>query len=79
MMRPITKYTKQVVSGNNIPSIVREAFRISQQERPGAVHIELPEDVAAEDTNEQLFDVAVVRRPAPDHKAIYAAIEISQL
>ena len=28
MMRPITKYTKQVVSGNNIPSIVREAFRI---------------------------------------------------
>jgi acetolactate synthase I/II/III large subunit len=78
MMRPITKYTKQVVSGNNIPSIVREAFRISQQERPGAVHIELPEDVAAEDTNEQLFDVAVVRRPAPDHKAIDAAIEMIQ-
>ncbi|MFT7033678.1 MAG: acetolactate synthase-1/2/3 large subunit [Cyclobacteriaceae bacterium] len=78
MMRPITKYTKQVVSGNNIPSIVREAFRISQQERPGAVHIELPEDVAAEDTNEPIFNVPSVRRPAPDHKAVDAAIDMIQ-
>lgn len=78
MMRPITKFTKQVVSGNNIPSIVREAFRISQQERPGAVHIELPEDVAAEDTNEPIFDVPSVRRAAPDHKAVEAAIDMIQ-
>ncbi|MEQ6119639.1 acetolactate synthase large subunit [Reichenbachiella sp. MALMAid0571] len=78
MMRPITKFTKQVVSGNNIPSIVREAFRISQEERPGAVHIELPEDVAAEDTNEVLFDVQAVRRPSPDHKAIDSAVEMIQ-
>lgn len=78
MMRPITKFTKQVVSGNNIPSIVREAFRISQQERPGAVHIELPEDVAAEDTNEPIFNVPSVRRPAPDHKAVDAAIDMIQ-
>lgn len=78
MMRPITKYTKQVVSGNNIPSIVREAFRLSQQERPGAVHIELPEDVAAEDTSEPIFAVPGVRRAAPDHKAVDAAIDMIQ-
>jgi len=78
MMRPITKFTKQVVSGNNIPSIVREAFRISQEERPGAVHIELPEDVAAENTDERLFDVPSVRRPSPDHKAIDSAVEMIQ-
>lgn len=78
MMRPITKFTKQVVSGNNIPSIVREAFRISQEERPGAVHIELPEDVAAENTDEVLFDVPSVRRPSPDHKAIDSAVEMIQ-
>lgn len=78
MMRPITKFTRQVVSGNNIPSIVREAFRISQLERPGAVHIELPEDVAAEDTDEPVFETPAIRRPAPDHKAIDAAVEMIQ-
>ncbi len=78
MMRPITKFTRQVVSGNNIPSIVREAFRLSQLERPGAVHIELPEDVAAEDTDESVFETPAIRRPAPDHKAVDAAIEMIQ-
>ena len=77
MMRPITKFTRQVVSGNNIPSIVREAFRRSTEERPGAVHIELPEDVAAEDASEKVFNVpSVNRRPAPDHKAISAAVQM---
>lgn len=76
MMRPITKYTKQVVSANNIPSIIREAFRLASEERPGAAHIELPEDVAAESGDEPLFNVPSVRRPAPDPKAIKEAIEM---
>ncbi|MEP2023526.1 MAG: acetolactate synthase large subunit [Reichenbachiella sp.] len=76
MMRPITKYTKQVVSANNIPSIVRESFRIASEERPGAAHIELPEDVAAEMADESVFDVPQVRRPAPDPKAIKEAIQM---
>jgi acetolactate synthase-1/2/3 large subunit len=51
MMRPITKYTHQIASGHNIPARVREAMRNAEGERPGAVHLELPEDVAAEETN----------------------------
>src|SRR6202011_1982249 len=39
----------QIVSTTTIPTIVREAFRIAQQERPGPVHLELPEDIARED------------------------------
>jgi acetolactate synthase-1/2/3 large subunit len=35
MMGPLTKYTKQIVSGDNIPSRVREAFRMAEEERPG--------------------------------------------
>jgi acetolactate synthase-1/2/3 large subunit len=66
LMRPITKFTRQIVNGNNIPSVVREAFRISMEERPGAVHIELPEDIAAEDTEERLFEVVGYRRPDAD-------------
>lgn len=78
MMRPITKYTAQVVSGDRIPSIVREAFRIAHDERPGAVHIELPEDIAAEDTSGQLLPASMVRRPIAEYKAINKAVEMIQ-
>jgi acetolactate synthase-1/2/3 large subunit len=47
-MTPLTKMARQIVSTTTIPSIVREAFRVAQQERPGPVHLELPEDIAGE-------------------------------
>ncbi|TPN32258.1 acetolactate synthase large subunit [Mesorhizobium sp. B2-3-3] len=46
-MKPLTKLSRQIVSPKMIPSLVREAFRIAQEERPGPVHLELPEDIAA--------------------------------
>jgi acetolactate synthase-1/2/3 large subunit len=45
-MTPLTKMTDQIVSTATIPTMVREAFRVAQQERPGPVHLELPEDIA---------------------------------
>jgi acetolactate synthase-1/2/3 large subunit len=51
-MAPLTKMAHQIVSTATIPSIVREAFRVAQQERPGPAHLELPEDIAAEETPE---------------------------
>lgn len=47
-MTPLTKMARQIVSPASIPTIVREAFRVAQQERPGPVLLELPEDIAAE-------------------------------
>ncbi len=47
-MKPLTKLSRQIVSGPTIPTLVRDAFRVAAQERPGPVHLELPEDVAAE-------------------------------
>jgi len=47
-MTPLTKMAQQIVSPATIPTIVREAFRVARQERPGPVHLELPEDIAAE-------------------------------
>src|SRR5580692_12862349 len=47
-MTPLTKMARQIVSPATIPTVVREAFRLAQQERPGPVHLELPEDIAAE-------------------------------
>src|SRR5258707_14164618 len=37
MMRPITKFTTQIVDARKIASLVRESFRVAQEERPGAV------------------------------------------
>ena len=76
MMRPLTKYTCQIVSASIIPSRVREAFRLAEEERPGAVHLELPEDIAAERTAAVLYSRDRVRRPGPDDKAIYKAVEM---
>jgi acetolactate synthase I/II/III large subunit len=47
-MKPLTKLSRQIVSATMIPTLVREAFRVAQQERPGPVLLELPEDIAAE-------------------------------
>lgn len=76
LMKPITKYSEQVVDGNNIPSMVREAFRLTMQERPGAAYLELPEDIAEEDTDASIFDVVGHRRPDADHAAISAAVDM---
>ena len=76
LMRPITKFTKQVVHGNTIASTVREAFRIAMDERPGTVHIELPEDIAAEEADEHLFTVTTTRRPDADTHAIDNAVDM---
>lgn len=75
MMKPITKFTKQIVNGNTIPALVREAFRVAAEERPGAVHLELPEDIAREETDTQIFEVNSIRRPVADKEILNLAIE----
>lgn len=57
MMKPVAKMSRQIVSGNTIPSLVRESFRVAQREKPGAVHLELPEDIAAEETSAKPFTI----------------------
>jgi acetolactate synthase-1/2/3 large subunit len=78
MMRPLTKYSKQIVNGNTIPSIVRDSFKIAIEERPGAVHLELPEDIAGEDTFADVIPVNKVRRPEAEEKAIKRAVQMIQ-
>jgi acetolactate synthase-1/2/3 large subunit len=47
MFAPVTKWNAQIVRPTNTPEIVRKAFKIAQTEKPGAVHIDLPENIAA--------------------------------
>lgn len=76
VMKPVTKFSKQIVYSENIPGLVREAFRQAEEERPGAVHLELPEDIAKENVEEDLFEIEKVRRPIADEKAIAKAVEL---
>ena len=76
MMGPLTKFTRQLVSGANVPSRVREAIRLAQEEKPGAVHLELPEDIAAEQVDERPIPASLVRRPVAEAKAVAAAVEM---
>jgi acetolactate synthase I/II/III large subunit len=73
MMGPITKYTHQLASADNIPSRIREAFRLGQEEKPGAVHLEFPEDIAHEQTDSTPIPKSNARRPVADEKSIRAA------
>src|SRR6201988_306843 len=51
-MRPITKMARTIVTGASIPALVRDAFRVAIEERPGPVLLELPEDIAGEETRD---------------------------
>jgi acetolactate synthase-1/2/3 large subunit len=63
------------VSGDNVPSRIREAFRLMERERPGAAHLELPEDIAAEDSKAHVIPKSRTRRPIAEEKAIKLAVE----
>lgn len=79
MMKPVTKHAMSIVSGERIPYILENAFRIAEDEKPGAVHLELPEDIAGEDVPEKysLVDLKTrkIRRPVADYKAIPELIQ----
>jgi len=72
-MRPLTKMATQIVSAPSIPTLVRDAFRVAQQERPGPVHLELPEDIAADEAAADIIPPHVVELPVAPAVAIERA------
>ena len=76
-MTPLTKMAHQIVSPATIPSIVREAFRVAQQERPGPVHLELPEDIAGGPApNLVPVTTHAIDLPVANHAALERAAEL---
>jgi acetolactate synthase-1/2/3 large subunit len=76
MYKPITKWAQSIYTAESIPEILRKAFKIAVQEKPGVCVIELPEDVAKHDNDERPMAVIPTRRPAADHKAISRAVDL---
>ena len=76
MMRPLTKSARQVLAARNIPTLVRDAFRLAESERPGPVHLELPEDIASEQTDHcELVPVSASFRPLAAEEAVQEAAQ----
>ncbi|WP_421567111.1 acetolactate synthase large subunit [Stenotrophomonas sp. PD6] len=70
-MKPLTKMTRQIVSAAAIPSTVRDAFRVAMEERPGPVHLELPEDIAGEEVEDvPVIPVHPLERPVAHAAAL---------
>jgi acetolactate synthase-1/2/3 large subunit len=77
VMEPLTKMSRQIVAPATIPTLVREAFRVAAAERPGPVHLELPEDIAAEQTHEvPLIPAHPIEIPTASEAAIERAADV---
>ncbi len=75
MFRPVTKWAVRIINPDTIPEIVRKAVRIARGEKPGAVHIELPEDIASEETSEVPMQPKRFVRPVPDREKVRLVAE----
>ncbi len=73
MFKPVTKWATTILNADTIPEIVRKAVRLARTEKPGAVHIELPEDVASEESDSVPLEPRRFRRSVPDEKIINQA------
>ncbi|MBI5388898.1 acetolactate synthase large subunit [Candidatus Woesearchaeota archaeon] len=76
MMQPLTKSARQIITGKKIPHHIREAFRVAQEERQGAVHLELPKDIAAEEVDGAPLVVKMPSSPKVSDEALKHAAQV---
>ncbi|MBK5231039.1 MAG: acetolactate synthase large subunit, partial [Thermoleophilia bacterium] len=76
MMRPITKWNARLTDPAIIPEVVRKAFKLAETEKPGATHIELPEDVMAQPLDAQPLPRMEVARPEPNARDLLRAADL---
>ncbi len=76
MFRPVTKWATSILHPHNVPEIVRKAVRLARSEKPGACHIELPEDVAKMDVEAEPMTPHRYRRPVAEPEQIEVAFEM---
>jgi acetolactate synthase I/II/III large subunit len=74
--RPLTKWNTRVETAGVIPEVIRKAFKLAESEKPGACHIEVPEDLAREATDGVPLSTERARRPSPDRQALETAARL---
>lgn len=77
LFEPITKYSTQILTPDVIPEIVRKAFKVAQQEQPGASFIDFPENMAKAAVNDKApLKVQSASMPAPPPEKARQAAEV---
>jgi acetolactate synthase-1/2/3 large subunit len=76
VMRPITKWNARVTSPHIIPEVVRKAFKVAESEKPGATHLELPEDVMAEEIEARPLPRRRPTSPEPSARELLKAADV---
>jgi len=78
MLRPITKWNTSIGDARIVTEAVRKAFKVATLEKPGATHLELPEDVAGREVSGRVEPIMPrkTRRASPDPTALAQAVEI---
>lgn len=76
MFEPMTKWSWSIRNAKNIPEIVRRAFKIALTEKPGATHIELPQDIAKQESDIPPIGFQEIYRPEANKEQIRKAAKI---
>jgi acetolactate synthase-1/2/3 large subunit len=76
VMRPITKWNARLADENIIPEVVRKAFKTAESEKPGATHIELPEDVMAAELDAEPLPRRTPVQPEPAARELLKAADL---
>ncbi|MDQ6998307.1 MAG: thiamine pyrophosphate-binding protein, partial [Mariprofundus sp.] len=66
MFKPVSKWATTILHPSSVPEIVRKAVRLARSEKPGACHIELPEDIAKQETDAQPMQPRRFHRPVAE-------------
>src|ERR671932_1827570 len=76
VMRPITKWNARLSDANIIPEVVRKAFKTAESEKPGATHIELPEDVMEAELDAEPLPRRKPVQPEPAARELLRAADV---
>jgi acetolactate synthase-1/2/3 large subunit len=76
LFRPITKWNARVTSPDIIPEVVRKAFKVAESEKPGATHLELPEDVMAAEADTTPLPRRRPVKPEPSARELLKAADL---
>ncbi len=76
MFAPVTKWNAQIVRPSIAPEVVRKAFKIAQTEKPGAVHIDVPENIAAMEVTGEPLSKGNLEKTFASFRSIEKAAEI---
>ena len=76
VMAPITKWNARLIDPHIIPEVVRKAFKIAEGEKPGATHIELPEDVMEAELDAGPLPRGRTTQPEPQARELLEAADV---